>query len=248
VYWLKVGLYKMLVKIVAHRAKKILTVSQFSAKDIEKYLGVKVEKIEVIYNGVDALPKSDMALAGEWKKQLGITKPFLFYVGSAYPHKNLEKLIDAMLLIKQHHDVQLVLGGKKNYFYQQLQKYITDKNLTADVILVDYLNDEQLAKMYRLAQLYVFPSLIEGFGLPPLEAQASDCPVVASNYSCLPEVLGDSVVYFDPTKTEAIAQAVNTVLADDTLREKLITLGKNNWPKYTWGRCAQEVLKVYLGK
>lgn len=248
VYKLKLGLYDFLIKAVAQKADKIIAVSEFTKKDIVRLLKIKPEKIQVVYEGVD-LPAENGDCA-QIAEKLGLNSQFLLYVGSAYPHKNLEKLITAFHLLKKDFpDLQLALVGRNNFFYRRLQQWVRDgsdlKNGESGIVFTDYLNDRDLACLYRRAKAYVFPSLIEGFGLPPLEAQNYDLPVASSNYSCLPEILGESAVYFDPEDPASIASAVRSILIDNELEKKLISAGRENLKRYSWKKMAKEILALY---
>ncbi|MFA6526736.1 MAG: glycosyltransferase family 1 protein [Candidatus Buchananbacteria bacterium] len=247
-YKIKLGAYHFLINAVAKRAKKIIAVSQYTKNDIVKFLNVKSEKVSVIYEGVD-LPKGDAAADVSILDKLGIKGDYLVYVGSAYPHKNLEKLIEAFeLLNKDYPDLQLVLVGKKNFFYKRLEEFAMNNvspRALERIIFAGYQADENVARLYQQAKLYVFPSLIEGFGLPPLEAQSYGLPVVSSDRSCLPEILGDSAIYFDPENTADMANKIKLALTDDTLRSKLTAKGYENVKKYSWSKMAVEIIDIY---
>ncbi|OGY44723.1 MAG: hypothetical protein A3B89_01295 [Candidatus Buchananbacteria bacterium RIFCSPHIGHO2_02_FULL_40_13] len=243
VYKIKLFFYKVIIKNAAQKAKKIIAVSKYTKKDIIKLLKIEPAKIIVTYEGVD-LPKTSQMNCNELKTKLGISKDFLLYVGSAYPHKNLEKLISAFKII-DNPNLQLVLVGKKNYFYNRLAKEIKKEKLENNVILTDYLSDDELTGLYKSAKLYVFPSLIEGFGLPPLEAQSYSLPVVSSNSTCLPEILGESAVYFDPDNIQTIVKVITNTLNNPELLASLKVKGLENVKRYSWDDCAQKTLKEY---
>lgn len=243
-YKLKLFLYNIVVKSAAKRAKKIIAVSEFTKKDVIKLLKINPEKITVTYEGVD-LPKDSRTDPDRLKSKLGVTKDFLLYVGSAYPHKNLKKLLEAFKQIIVDNDWQLVLVGKKNYFYEKIADQVGDLFLEGKVILTDYLSDDELACLYQTAQAYIFPSLIEGFGLPPLEAQSYDLPVISSNAACLPEILGDSAIYFDPKDVENMARVIIKAVTDEDLMEGLRMNGRENLKKYSWRKCAEETFQLY---
>ena len=250
-YKFKLFFYNRIISQAARRAERIITVSNFSKEDIVRTLKIKSEKISVIYEGAD-LKNIDSADCNEVIKELGIKNDFLIYVGTAYPHKNLEKLVSAFdLVLKEKLDLQLVLVGKDGYFYEQIRKFAKE-NLSAEnlfkVIFAGYLDDNKLSCLYQKAKLYVFPSLMEGFGLPPLEAQAVGLPVASSDKSCLPEVLGDGAIYFDPENIEDIKNKIITVLVDENLRQELIQKGKYNLQRFSWLKCAQEILSIYSQK
>ena len=247
-YRLKLFFYQLVVKSAAQRAKKIIAVSQFTKDDIIKLLKIKADKIEVIYEGVD-LPSKLAFNCQSVLADLGITKKFLLYVGSAYPHKNLEKLVLAFKeIIKSQPELQLVLVGKKNYFYDSLERFVSgpaNSDLSERIILTDYLPDEKLACLYQQAELYVFPSLIEGFGLPPLEAQNYNLPVISSNAACLPEILGAGAVYFNPSDIKDMAEKILSVLASDDLKQNLATKGQENLKRFSWQSTDSQTQRTY---
>jgi len=179
-------------------------------------------------------------------------KPYLLYVGNAYPHKNLERLILAFKkLIKEGLDYQLVLVGGEDYFYKKLKKHLNHFNqaerstINQKIIFPGFVSDKELGELYKSASLYIFPSLSEGFGLPPLEAMARGVPVVSSNATCLPEILGDAVIYFDPLDINDMAKQIKKALLGENLRKKLIKKGLEQIKKYSWKKMARETLAFY---
>lgn len=180
-----------------------------------------------------------------------INKPYLLYVGNAYPHKNLGRLIETfkILINTYEKDLQLVLVGEEDYFYQRLKKEISSILYSIKefdrIIFTGFVPEEELLTFYQNAAVYIFPSLCEGFGLPPLEAMAHGVPVVCSKSTCLPEILGEAVVYFDATNPQNMAKKINSVLSDESLRQKLIAAGYEQIKKYSWRKMAEETLKIY---
>lgn len=253
-YFLKNLGYKIVIRLVARRARKIIAVSRFVKDDIIKSFSVPPEKIEIIYEGAPVLAKSKelMANSGEILEKYGIKKPYLFYVGNAYPHKNLVRLVEAFKILRsgQYPDLQLVLAGGDDYFYKKLKKENCDSAgvcFGGGVIFAGFVPDEELRNLYANAALYVFPSLCEGFGLPPLEAMACGAPVAASGATCLPEILGGAAYYFDGGNPQDMAAKIKEVLSDEILREKLIAQGFEQIKKYSWQKMAEETRKVYFG-
>jgi len=163
------------------------------------------------------------------------TKPYLLYVGNIYPHKNTERMISAFKkLIRQNNsDYQLVIVGGDN------------ADSTKEVIFTGFVDDDKLDDLYKNATLYVFPSLYEGFGLSPLEAMARGVVTTSSNASCLPEILGDGVLYFNPSDIDDIAEKISKVLFDENLRNTLIKRGFERVKKYSWQKTAEETSEIY---
>jgi glycosyltransferase involved in cell wall biosynthesis len=244
-YWLKNKLFRITLNRAVKKAKKIFTISEFTKQDIIQTLKISKEKIITTYLSPFSQKLDEEPPFSVYQKY-EINKPYWLYVGVAYPHKNLEKLVDAWeIFCKQHdHTYHLVLSGKKNYFYNQLEKYIEKKKIK-DIILTDFVPDAELPELYRNASLYVFPSLYEGFGLPPLEAMQYDLPVIASERTCLPEILEEAAVYFNPEDAHAITSAANLVIKDKDTRTKLINQGQKILKKYSWENTAKQTLEIY---
>jgi glycosyltransferase involved in cell wall biosynthesis len=170
-------------------------------------------------------------------------------VGNAYPHKNIEILLEAFLFYLRNYqkDLQLVLVGKKDYFYERMKEYAFKLGLLKDnkVVFWGFASRPELKKLFKSAKCYVFPSLMEGFGIPPLEAMGYKLPVLASNASCLPEILGDAVLYFDPLNHKDIAVKIDQMVNDQSLREDLVKKAISRINKYSWDKCAKQTLSVY---
>jgi len=167
-------------------------------------------------------------------------KPYILYVGNAYPHKNLERLILAFNnLIRDGFDCRLILVGEKDRFYKKLK-------IGGKIIPTGFISDEELDNLYKNSALCVFPSLCEGFGLPPLEAMKRRVPVVCSNMGSLPEILGESAVYFNPLDIDDITEKIKMVLMDNNLIKKLVQKGFEQVMKYSWSDMAEKTLKQYL--
>jgi glycosyltransferase involved in cell wall biosynthesis len=171
---------------------------------------------------------------------------FLFYVGTYYPHKNINRLLEAFALLRRDRpELSLVLAGKEDYTYEAAQKLAQKLNLGSSVSFVGRLGDEELSWYYAHAALYAFPSLSEGFGLPGLEAMAQGTPVVAADATCLPEVYGDAAHYFDPLDTRDMAAKIGEVLDSPRLQQELHTAGLRRVKDFSWERMAKETLAVY---
>lgn len=244
-YWFKNFAYHFVIFLALRRAKKIIAISDYTKKDILKYFNFNPKKIEVIYEGgVICDNKNEGSPRGEEMtvfRQFGVLKPYLLYVGNAYPHKNLKRLILAFAKIK-HSDLRLVLVGEMDYFYKRLQKEFIN---TQGLIFTDFVSDVDLEVLYRKAALYVFPSLCEGFGLPSLEAMSYGLPVVSSRATCLPEILGDAAIYFNPKNIDEMAEKIKEVLDSEVMRMDLISKGYERIKKYDWGKMAKETMRVY---
>jgi glycosyltransferase involved in cell wall biosynthesis len=238
-YWFKTHAYKMVLKNAVVRSAHIIVPSEFTKHDIAKTFGVEERKMSVTY-------QAPVKISLNNNSQLISGKRYLLYVGVAYPHKNLERLLDAWKLVqeKTNNEYQLVLAGKKNYFYDRLEKKIHAENIT-DVVLTGYVSDEELFGLYHHASLYVFPSLYEGFGLPPLEAWTHDIPVAASNRTCLPEILGQGALYFDPESVSHMADTIVIGLKDQSMRSLLRLEARHELVRYSGIKMAEKTLAIY---
>lgn len=245
VYFLKKKAYHRVIKRAVFKSKKIIAVSRHTKKDILKNFKIDSEKVVVTYEGVDAVSDPLTETPETILQKYGIMKPYILYVGNAYPHKNLDRLVLAFREVsKKHSSLNLVLAGKEDYFYKRLKKFVSDGDVSG-VIFPGHIDEDHLPTVYREAKLYVFPSLYEGFGLPPLEAMARNTPVVSSNGSCLPEILGGAAYYFDPRGISGMSETIEKVLTDHTLRKRLVENGKKQLQRYSWEKMAGETLEIY---
>lgn len=247
-FWFKHLAYRMIIRTAIRRAQHVITVSNFSRDEISGEFGVPPERISVTYEAVDPGQQISPNAVPHILQRFGINRRYFLYVGNAYPHKNIERLIEAFSqLVKSGHDYQLVLVGGMDYFYQRVRRYAEATNLvrSGHIIFPGFVSDEDLAALYAGCFTYVFPSKAEGFGLPPLEAMQYGAPVVSSNATCLPEILGSSVLYFEPEDIGSMRQALERVCTDDTLRQRLEQLGPEHVKRFSWQRMAEQTLAVY---
>ena len=244
-YLLKRIGFRINLLVAAWRSSKIFTVSNFVKKDISRSFLVPEDKIVITPNAVDQKfnpkPQKDVAIV---LKRYNITKPYLFYVGNAHPHKNLENLVQAFeKLSAQLPDLQLVIGGKTTFFHERLQKEWANKPIAPKINFTGFIDDTDLPYLYSGAEAMVNPSLYEGFGLQILEAFACGTKVICSSTTSLPEVGADVAYYFDPRNVEHIARTILSALADnDPTRTQR---GYDNAQKYSWEHSAQKILDVY---
>jgi len=237
------------IAVAARRAARVLTVSESSKRDILRFVDVPPDKIDVIYNAYDERfaiePREDDVVRVRERYQLH--DPFVLYAGNVKPHKNLERLIEAFDLVRARglDHLKLVLIGDEISRYAALRRAVHQHHLHKHVRFLGYMSQETLAVMYRLAGVFVFPSLYEGFGLPPLEAMASGTPVVTSNVSSLPEVAGDAALLVDPYDPEAIGDGIYRVLTDEALRCGLRQRGIARARQFSWEASVSRVREIY---
>ncbi|HEY82577.1 MAG TPA: glycosyltransferase family 4 protein [Dehalococcoidia bacterium] len=229
-------------KMGIKRASHVIAVSHCTKNDLVSYLKIPQQKISVIYNGVD----HDVFKPYDVKP---LDNPYILYVGSERPRKNLGRLFYAFAKLKRDFpELKLVkVGepGRSGKYRTQVLRQLDNLGITREVIFVGHLTGAELARYYSGAALLAYPSLYEGFGLPPLEAMACGCPVVTSNTSALPEVVGDAGIMVDPYDSNSLAQAMARVLTDKNLREEMVRKGFEQARKFSWEETARQTQEVY---
>lgn len=227
--------YKILFPLISKRCKKVLTISEFVKQDLIQYLKVKVENIAVIYCGV-----SDVFNNNEIAEKIDYN--YILAVGSLDPRKNLNNLIQAYLKLNNP-NIKLVLIGQKHASFATIDFKIPKERVN-DIIFTGYVSDTELIRYYKNAKLFVFPSIEEGFGIPPLEAMQCGCPVAVSNTSCMPEICGDGAIYFDPLNIEDMQFQISSVLENKQLQIELQKKGKLRVSEFSWERSANTLLEI----
>jgi glycosyltransferase involved in cell wall biosynthesis len=247
------AMQRLLLKGCSRFSRAIITSSECSKKDIVTHLGVPEEKVVVIHDGCDqSLFNTDppeMAALAAFHARLGIDKPYLFHHGTIQPRKNLKRLIQAFhLMLAENADLEfdLVLAGQRGWASDEVVNAAAESRGRGRVILAGMLDDPDLALLIKGATLAVVPSLYEGFSLPMVEAMACGVPTIASNTSCLPEISGNALAYFDPLSVEAMAACLQAVLRDSEFRRHLSEKGINRAREFTWERCARQTLAVLM--
>jgi glycosyltransferase involved in cell wall biosynthesis len=234
------------------RSALVFTVSEASRRDIlHFYPHSDAERLQVVPNAIDAaiLEHPGEEEMERVKERYQIRGRFVLYAGNIKPHKNLERLIAAFGLLKQrpgHEDLKLLIIGDEINKYGSLRRRVESAGVRHDVRFFGFVPDSTLAALYRLASVFAFPSLYEGFGLPPLEAMASGTPVVTSRISSLPEVVGDAAVLVDPYSVEDIAGGLERVLGDDALRASMIEKGHARVAQFSWERSVRAIHGGYM--
>jgi glycosyltransferase involved in cell wall biosynthesis len=230
--------YKFVLNQALGRAKKIIAVSQYTKESIYKFFpALNPSKIVVAHEGIVKMSA---------QAQPGARGPILVYVGNAYPHKNLDRLLDAFALVRtKHPNLELVLAGREDVFYKRLMDEARRTGRDTNVHYIASPSDLQIASLLQTARAFVFPSRTEGFGLPPLEAMQAGIPVASSTGGSLPEVLGDAAKYFSPNNTQDMAGAIEQVVSDEHLRASLVARGYEQIKRYSWATHAQAVQNTY---
>lgn len=272
-YLIKHWVYTWAIRWVAWRAARVFVPSEATKQDVVERLRVRPSKVVVTYEGGVEIKNSKLKIQNYKEKLIteekiergnaevldkyGVKQPYLLYVATMYPHKNHMQLIEAFKLLRREHpDLQLVLVGKVDYFSKQLKEKVAIDvrygTLPEGAVVFPnfqcadgYLPDEDLQIFYQHATAYVFPSLKEGFGIPILEAQAHGLPVACARISCLPEIGGDSVLYFDPESVPDMADKIKRVLVDEKLRRELVEKGYENLERFSWRDMTYKTYKTY---
>ncbi len=242
--------YQTVIKSITRHAKRVIAVSENTKKDLAELTHVKEDNIQVVYEGVNPEFREikDPEVLKEIRQKYGIVKPFLLYTGVWRSHKNLVNLIKAFSYLKRDEsfDGQLVITGKEDPLYSEVRSTITDLGLEGDIVFTGMVPEAELPALYSAAKVYVFPSLYEGFGLPPLEAMACGTPVAASKASCIPEVCGEeNAIFFDPYDPPAMSDAIAKIWINDQLSQELVTKGRERIKDFSWKTMAKEILNIY---
>ncbi len=248
---------KPLSELALRRAKCIITVSESSRGDISRYTGMAKSRIVNTYESINErfrVIADKKKLSDDLERRMKkvdpswvMPKKFILSVGSFEPRKNLKILLEAFALLKQQSGFEhkLVLIGRKAWGNASVMNKITELGLSADMLMTGHLSDEDLVVFYNLADVFVYPSLYEGFGLPPLEAMACGTPVLTSNVSSLPEVVGDAALLVDPLDVKTIAEGVRRLVEDQPLREQLRGKGLLQVKKFSWQDTVKRTNEAY---
>jgi len=240
---------RLLIPANARHAARVLTCSDYSRRDIIHSCGIPDDKIRVIPYGTEYhdLPGRPAAERNEVLARLGIRKPFILSLGRLNLRKNLGRLISAYSRLRRDKRTTalLVLAGKKDHLAEQAQRAVTESGYESDIRLTGYVPQPDLPVLFQEAEVFVYPSRFEGFGLPPLEAMACGCPVIASDATSIPEVTGDAAILIDPDSEQDLADALIAVLTDLDRRAGMIDRGRKQAARFHWDRTARETLAAY---
>jgi glycosyltransferase involved in cell wall biosynthesis len=235
------------IRSAVRSADHVIAVSRCTRDDLERLVGAEPSKIDVVPEAPDPSfgpvesPEA-LALARRW---LGVNRPYILFVGTFEPRKNLVALLDAFGQVRRQLDVQLALVGHRGWLYEPIFRHIGKLGLEPHVKIVQGIPNAQLPPVYSAAGVLAFPSLYEGFGLPVVEAMACACPVVASDRASLPEVVGEAGLLVPPEDASVLAEALLRVLSDAELRSDLVRRGLERARSFSWCKAAAETLAVY---
>lgn len=254
-YWCKFLVYRFVILSACFRAKRVVAVSRFTESDLLDKFPFLSGRLSVTLEGVSHTcffvnEERSLSLLDRFKLihhskerqneriHRDIIQPYFLYVGNAYPHKNLDLIAD---MAKRFPEYQFVLVGREDFFYQRLRQRVSLEN----VRFTGFLSDAEISVLYRYGMAYIFPSLYEGFGLPPLEAMSYGLPVVSSNRGSLPEVLGDATLYFDPENPDEFATCLRQVATQSPIRESLRKKGYQRVRLFKWSSMAKRTKAIY---
>lgn len=238
VYHAKQVVAKYLFKKVAKTSDHIIAISKYTKKDLQEFTPVSDEKITVVY-------ESGETSSGATRSYKLPFQRYILYVGQQSDYKNIKRLGDAHQKLRETYpDLGLVLAGKKNAATAKNEVYFNEKHYIG-IHFTDFVQDDELNWLYAHAEAYIFPSLMEGFGLPGLEAMAHGTPVISSNATCLPEIYGDAARYFDPKDVSDMARVIGEVLGNPAAKRQLSTDGYQRIKKFSWKKMASETLAIY---
>lgn len=241
---------KVLVPSSLERASRIIAVSQSTKKDMIDLFGVSAKKIDVIYEGANKEGVVTRAVVGQIRRRYALAPHYVFFIGVLEPRKNLSTLIKAFDAIvhanwKKYKDWQLVLAGAKGWKYANIMSAIKDAKAGAQIRYIGYVSHEEKVSLLKGADVFAFPSLWEGFGLPVLEAMQAGVPVLTSRVSAIPEVTGSAAVLVNPKKVKEVQAGLLVLMNSESKRQTFAVAGKVQAKQFSWTRCARETLKVY---
>jgi len=249
--WRKRGWQRFLMnaRSEAKKADKIIAVSESTKEDLISLYKIEPEKIKVIYSGVNKefrIKNLELRIKEKIKKKYGLPDKFILYFGTIEPRKNIIGLIKAFELLKSKSGFKLVIAGAKGWLCQDIFKTAGESKYGQDIIFTGFIEEKDKPELYNLAELFVYPSFFEGFGFPPLEAMACGLPTIVSHSSSLPEAVGDAAIMIDPYNIDEMAWAMEMILLDNDLKERLVKKGIERAKNFSWQKCAEKTLEVLL--
>jgi glycosyltransferase involved in cell wall biosynthesis len=231
-----------------HKIDAILTNSEYTKKDIIEHLNIKPEKVFVTYLGADGKFKPiDILQVNSVLDKYRIQKPYILFVGTLEPRKNVQNIIKAFNHLKQTKKIphKLVLAGQKGWKFEDIFKEIGTSQFKSDIIHIGYADDGDIPALMSGAEVFLYPSLYEGFGLPVLEAMKCGVPVITSNISSMPEVGGDACLYVEPESVQQLADKLYLLINNKDLQNNFSKKGMERAKLFSWEKCAEETLRVY---
>ena len=236
--------FKIANRLYSHRADAIITMTQLGADDLVRLMGVDRKKLYVTHEGYNPLCKV-VSPDKKLMQKYSINNKYILFVGGIAPVKNFGNLLRAFRLIAEQYPYDLVVVGFKRWRYEEDLRFVEELGLRDRVKFTGFVPDEEIPHFYNMAELFLFPSIYEGFGIPALEALACGCPVITSKTGCTREVVGDAALLVDPYSPEDIASGMRRILEDDSLKQDLIERGLDRAKNFSWEACASNTIKVF---
>ncbi|MFZ5364595.1 MAG: glycosyltransferase family 4 protein [Patescibacteria group bacterium] len=247
--WYDIVYHQWAIRFAKRAASKIITISEFSKKELIDVFKIKPEKIHVVYNGYDdeKYRPHELAEIDSVKSKYNLKNPYLIFVGRLEEKKNTPFLVECFAQFKKKFpEYKLVLVGRRGHGFDRVENNIGRFGLENEVIFPGWVDSDDLSKLLAGAKALIFPSLYEGFGIPVIEAMACGVPVVCSNTTSLPEVVGKGAILVDPKSKDQMVEAMGKIVSDEILRRDLIEKGLENAKRFSWEKCARESLEVIL--
>ncbi|NTW13713.1 MAG: glycosyltransferase family 4 protein [Candidatus Moranbacteria bacterium] len=240
-FWERIYM-RSVIRFSCRAAMGIISVSENTKRDLIRLYGVSEEKIRVVYEG-----KPERRQYVE-SRESEIEKPYLLFIGRIEERKNISRIVEAFGILKGSHGIphRLILAGKKGYGYADIKQAIEVSGYRGEIVETGYVSEKKKVELLRNADVFLFPSLYEGFGLPVVEAQAAGVPVVTSRISSLPEIGGMGALYTDPMSVESIADRTWDILSNPGLRDGIIVKGRENVKRFGWEKCSEEISDLLL--
>lgn len=238
--------FRQMIRLSIKKADMIISVSENTRKDIYTIFK-RQENVQTVYQGFNSQFTNIESKSFIYNGKMAIKNPYFLFVSTIEPSKNVERLIRSFLQFNKQNNFthNLYLVGKLGWSYNKIIEMINSSETKANVKYLGYQTNEQLFYLYRYAQAFIYPSLYEGFGIPPLEAMACNVPTLCSNTSSLPEVVGDAALTFDPYNEQELIDAMKKISHDTILRKDLIEKGRQRCKQFSWDKTAEEILKFY---
>ena len=233
----------------ARKSGKIIAVSNSTKEDLMKIYKINTKKIKVVYSGINSLSSIEYSKSSisEIKKKYNLPENYILYLGTIEPRKNIIGIIRAFEELKKYNtkkNYKLVIAGSRGWLCKDVFEVAKNSAVMNDIIFTGFIDDDDKSILYKLADIFVYPSFYEGFGFPPLEAMQNTTPVITSNFSSLPEAVGDTAITVNPYNIDELARAMKDLLGDENLRNNLIEKGIKQTKKFSWQKCAEETLDV----
>lgn len=248
--WKDIFYHKWAIYWAAKRAHKIITVSEFSKNELVRVYNINPEAVKVIplsYNKKIYRVIEDKDKIEEILHKYKIDKPYLLFIGRLEQKKNVLSIIESFKILKSTNpDLKLVLIGRPGYKFEEIEKKIKEYDLSKDIIMPGWVSSAELPYLLNAAEVFVFPSFYEGFGIPILEAMACGTPVISSNITSIPEVAGRAALLVNPNNNEELIQGIKKLLEDKDLRQNFIDKGLERVKEFSWRKCAESTLQVFI--